>query len=215
MYRLGFLTNPSGENVPEPKSCFCYFCQNNLLMFQLVVTILGFLASGIFIQSSFTEWDEDPMITTMDLIAAPIKDLQFPTLTACTSQDNWAALEIILNFLAFTCSDSDVISTTTNLTYCNDTEMIRSDFKHMIGQILRQSANIVKSNGIGFNSLATGQPDENLNQELALQLQKNYSEQAKKVNHVLQESPLEPFEAPGSPWETLAANVQLISILKF
>ena len=149
------------------------------------MTILGFLASGIFIQSSFTEWDEDPVITTMDSIAAPIKDLQFPTLTACTSQnkspDNWAALEIILNFLAFTCSESSVTSTTTNLTYCKDTEMIRNDFKHMIDQILRQSALIVKSNGIGFNSLATGQPDKNLNQELALQLQKNYTEESKNV----------------------------------
>ena len=171
-------------------------------MFQLVVTILGFLASGIFIQSSFTEWDEDPVITTMDSIAAPIKDLQFPTLTACTSQnkspDNWSTLEIILNFLAFTCSDSGVTSTTTNLTYCNDTEIIRNDFKHMIDQILRQSALIVKSNGIGFNSLATGQPDQNLNQELALQLQKNYSDQAKNVNYVLQGSSWEPLGAPGS-----------------
>ena len=61
-------------------------------------------------------------------------------------------MEIILNFLAFTCSDSGVTSTTTNLTYCNDTEIIRNDFKHMIDQILRQSALIVKSNSIEFNS---------------------------------------------------------------
>ena len=155
-------------------------------MFQLVVTILGFLASGIFIQSSFTEWDQDPVITTMDSIAAPIRDLQFPTLTACTSQnkspDNWSALEVILNFLAFTCSATDVISDTRNLTYCNDIEKIRKDYKHLIDQTLRQFAKIVKSNGIGFQSHLSTQPDENLNQELALQLQKNFTEELQKVS---------------------------------
>ena len=41
----------------------------------------------------------------MDSIAAPIEDIQFPTVTVCQDEfkepDNWAAIEAILNNVAF------------------------------------------------------------------------------------------------------------------
>lgn len=60
--------------------------------------------------NAFTEWNEEPIITTMDSIAAPIDKIQFPTVTACqkhnTQPDAWASIEIILKYVAFQCSDS-------------------------------------------------------------------------------------------------------------
>ena len=43
------------------------------------------------------DWDDNPVITTMDSIAAPIKNIQRPTVTVCpdedTPPDNWAPIE--------------------------------------------------------------------------------------------------------------------------
>ena len=52
------------------------------------------------------DWNENPTITSLDSIAAPINDIQFPTITVCNDklheiQDNWSFLESILNFLDF------------------------------------------------------------------------------------------------------------------
>ena len=64
--------------------------------------------SAQVIKSAFTEWYNDPVITSLDSIAEPIDSLQFPTVTVCRDQskvpaDNWAFLENLLNFLAFKC----------------------------------------------------------------------------------------------------------------
>ena len=65
--------------------------------------------SAQVIKSAFTEWYNDPVITSLDSIAEPIDSLQFPTVTVCRDQskdpaDNWAFLENLLNFLAFKCT---------------------------------------------------------------------------------------------------------------
>ena len=63
------------------------------------MVILGFLASGVFIKDSFISWDDQPTITTLDSIAAPIEDIQFPTVTVCenevTPPDSLAPIEVI------------------------------------------------------------------------------------------------------------------------
>ena len=78
--------------------------------FQTITFLLAFLAAGINIFGSFSDWDEDPIITTLHSIADSIEGIQFPTVTVCDREykppDNWALLEWILNQLAFSCSDS-------------------------------------------------------------------------------------------------------------
>ena len=73
----------------------------------------------------------------MDSIAAPVKDIQFPTITVCRDEnkppDNWALIELIFNNLAFECEDS----TYYGLPSCNDTTNIRNDIKFLIETVSR------------------------------------------------------------------------------
>ena len=93
--------------------------------------------SGMMIGGAFSEWSNDPIITTMDSIAAPVKDIQYPTVTACMDEpDNWAYLENLLNNIDFGCaygaSQQDL------KTDCKDnvTELVRKDFKFLIKAIV-------------------------------------------------------------------------------
>ena len=71
----------------------------------MVVISIGFISTGVFLNTSFNDWTSEPIITTMDSIAAPINDIQFPTVTVCHNNqrqpDRWAYLETILNFVKF------------------------------------------------------------------------------------------------------------------
>lgn len=106
--------------------------------FQLIITTVGFMASAKFISDSFADWEEDPIVTTMDSIAAPIKELQFPTVTVCPQNnkppDNWAALEILLNFVAFECGKSQY---DVSLPPCDITKDVRQDFGYFLENTLR------------------------------------------------------------------------------
>ena len=76
------------------------------------------------VYTAFEDWSENPIITTLDSIAAPINSIQFPTVTVCTDNepsDNWAFLDKILDHLAFSCSKSE--------NDCNETEILRNDFE--------------------------------------------------------------------------------------
>ena len=68
----------------------------------------------------------------MDSIAAPVNDIQFPTITVCQDEnkppDNWALLEMLFNSLSFECSDSSYYGLPT----CDSTTNIRNDFKFLI-----------------------------------------------------------------------------------
>ena len=77
------------------------------------------------INLAFTDWSDNPVITTLDTIAAPIDDIQFPTVTVCPGanepSDNWAFLENLLDFSKFSCFGLDEQN-------CNHTEPLRKDF---------------------------------------------------------------------------------------
>ena len=74
----------------------------------------------------------------MDSIAAPVIDIQFPTITVCQDEnkppDNWAPLELLLNNLAFECNENDIYP---HLPSCNKTTKIREDFKFLIELVSR------------------------------------------------------------------------------
>ena len=79
------------------------------------------------INSAFDDWSDHPTITTLDSIAAPIEDIQFPTVTVCLDQppDNWAFLENVLDSLAFDCEQEDYVAS--KFEHCNDTDDLRND----------------------------------------------------------------------------------------
>ena len=100
--------------------------------FQGIIILCGFLSSGFLVLQSFSDWNSAPVITTLDSIAAPIHDLQFPTVTACQNDkrppDRWAYLENLMNLIAFECSG--IIHAG-----CENTTKLRRDFKFLIDQI--------------------------------------------------------------------------------
>ena len=89
------------------------------------------------------EWHASPIITTLDSIAAPIKLIQFPTVTVCQEEfhplDQWAGIENILNFVALECTDYvDVIFGEYGRYFpaCNDTVKVRKDFEFLISSVI-------------------------------------------------------------------------------
>ena len=91
--------------------------------------------SANIIKSAIIDWNENPVITSLDSIAAPIDDLQFPTLTVCNDktnerQDNWAFIESLMDHLDFKCSYP---STGYD---CSPTNKLRSDFQFLIESIV-------------------------------------------------------------------------------
>ena len=75
---------------------------------------------------AFSDWQKDPVITSLDSIAAPIENIQFPTITVCNDKwnevhDNWNFLESLLDFLDFQYSYPSTgydLSTSEALTEC-------------------------------------------------------------------------------------------------
>jgi hypothetical protein len=91
--------------------------------------VAGFSTAGWIVQQSLNDWSDNPIITTLDSIAAPIDLVQFPTVTVCseknTPPDNWSYLEKVLNFLSFDCHDEkDSNYKRLSDVTCNDTQKL-------------------------------------------------------------------------------------------
>ena len=108
-------------------------CNLKSTHFQVLIVAFAFSTAGILINTAFAQWEHNPTITTLDTIAAPIDDIQFPTVTVCNDYtsnppDNWAILENLLNLVNFDCRKNDHT--------CNTTDMIRKDFYFVTKLIL-------------------------------------------------------------------------------
>ena len=94
----------------------------------------GFLIAGFMITSAFDEWAENPVVTTLDSIAAPITNIQFPTVTLCNDEyeipNSWAFPEMVLNFAPLVCEFG------TNGEDCETSEKLRNDFNFLWEPIL-------------------------------------------------------------------------------
>ena len=88
------------------------------------------------INSAFDDWSDHPTITTLDSIAAPIENIQFPTVTVCLDQppDNLAFLENVLDSLSFNCNQEGYFGSS-EFEHCNDTEELRDDFKFLVSSL--------------------------------------------------------------------------------
>ena len=91
------------------------------------------------IQRAIQDWTDNPVLTTLDTIVAPIEDIQFPTVTVCPDEshdpDNWAAIETILNNFEFSCG-TDVHNTGSYTIPCNNTKEVREDFQFLIATVV-------------------------------------------------------------------------------
>ena len=103
------------------------------------------------INQAFTQWEEHPVITTLETISAPIDEIQFPTVTVCDQKpaDNWGPIEKVFNPLAFECifDRSNPLSNE-----CQElTKEIRKDFKFLIASIVEGYLELL--NGIDYKTL--------------------------------------------------------------
>lgn len=100
------------------------------------------MTAGLSINAAINEWHASPVITTLDSIVAPVKLIQFPTVTVCQEEfhpmDQWALLENVLNFFALECAKDDSYHALYDfyLPFCNDTETVRKDFEFLISFVV-------------------------------------------------------------------------------
>ena len=69
---------------------FIYFGKENSIITRLFwgcVTSIGFVIAACLINASYDNWNIDQTVTTLDSIAAPITEVQFPTVTVCPHPD--------------------------------------------------------------------------------------------------------------------------------
>ena len=80
------------------------------------------------IKESYDDWNDNPIITTVEEFGTSLNHVDFPTVTICHEPkyqpDNWVLPEMILNFFAFDCWNKDVL--------CQATENIRNDFGELV-----------------------------------------------------------------------------------
>ena len=105
---------------------------------------MEFILAGLLIGNMLKDWEENPTITTLDSIAAPIQEIPFPTVTVCpyeeTEPDNWAYPELILNAVAFECYKD-------NYPPCNLTETVRQDLKEVLTRTADKIKRMLTANG--------------------------------------------------------------------
>ena len=104
-------------------------------LFWSVIVVTGFSMAGFLIIESLHDWESNQTITTLDSIATPIQEVQFPTVTVCPHEesppDNWSFLEKFLNAIAFTGDDAI-------------TEDIRSDIEGIIMKLVLKMENMFR-----------------------------------------------------------------------
>ena len=121
-----------------------------------IFIMFGFFTSGFLVYEAFEEWQKNPVLTTLDTIAAPINEIQFPTVTICSNEyeipENWAFTETLLNLVAFSCGSSDY-------EVChNETAKVRKDFAFLIKNVLKVFTGLVFQGKIlpNFNDFSIG-----------------------------------------------------------
>ena len=102
-------------------------------LFWLPVLIFTSSFASILINEAFTDWRKNPVITSIDSIDRPLKEIQFPSLTICHEKyfkpDTWALTEIVFN----------------NFDWVND-EKLREDFQPLFDQIFDEMFELILRN---------------------------------------------------------------------
>ena len=59
---------------------------------------------------SFSDWEENPAITTIESVTSPIEDLMFPTVTLCPKNpnpDRWGATIKLFDYMRQGCDSKE------------------------------------------------------------------------------------------------------------
>ena len=116
----------------------------------LLIIAAGFLTASLMIKAAFQEWDENPVLITLDTIAAPINEIQFPTITVCQDPykqpDNWGYIETVLNTVQFSCPRESATTYQILGESCQaKIGKIRNDFKYLIRAIIKNFQGLIYS----------------------------------------------------------------------
>ena len=108
---MGLLPHPVGK--PKPKSIFSknvkefasrstvhgvsYIFDRTVPLFDRFLWLIIFLGSAslaiFFIYSSYTDWQDNQVITTLKTVAKPVADLHFPAVTICAAGQHMGNVE--------------------------------------------------------------------------------------------------------------------------
>ena len=73
-----------------------------------MVALFGaFYSSTVIIIQGFQDWNENPILMTVETFDSPLQSIEFPAITLCPSNefqpDNWDLTEKVLNYFKFNC----------------------------------------------------------------------------------------------------------------
>ena len=80
-----------------------------LFTFKTIALILAFCSSTFMILQGLKEWNENPVLISVDSLENPLEDIEFPAVTICPDfqPDHSALGELVLNSLKFNCDVGD------------------------------------------------------------------------------------------------------------
>ena len=115
---------------------------------QAVTLICAFTTSTILILNGIKDWNENPVIISVDSIETPLKDIEFPALTLCPDfePDYTALAEEMFNQFKFNCGIGD-----------RDCDQIRESFDKQLDQTYQDVQS--KINNLRFDTVYTATVD--------------------------------------------------------
>ena len=86
-------------------------CSLHNFTLQSIVLISSIVYALLMISQSVKDWTENPVVTSIDTVEAPITDVPFPALSVCHASpnfhQNWQLPELILNFIDINSNSED------------------------------------------------------------------------------------------------------------
>ena len=154
------------------------------------------MLSAFLISKAFEGWANEPTITTLDTIAAPIDDVQFPTITICNDYiqnppENWGFLENVLNQWEFQCNDHEA---------CKRTDPLRKDFDF-----------ILKSIGDKFTKWLLKEENLNNSSRIIEDLPINMASMINKINEKISQGLMTMDEFKKFPQEYIAKELKILN----
>jgi hypothetical protein len=117
---------PTLESVYRKFESFCnattihgfqYMVDHSLGIFTrflwLILITVSFTIAGILISLSFKDWQENPVLTTIDSTFYPVESIPFPAVTICSEDpdinnaERWGLVAEIFNSLIFHCHEDE------------------------------------------------------------------------------------------------------------
>lgn len=105
-----------------------------------LMIILSCTALGLWqVRIGLNQWNENPVMTSIEGIYTPISKVQFPTITFChedyNQPDVWALTEQVFNFFSFHCSSKNE--------NCAESQKLREDFQPFFKMIYDNVSQLV------------------------------------------------------------------------